>query len=422
MTNPDILVAGAGAAGLMAAYTLSKAGRKVTILEARNRIGGRIHTLDNEFPFKHGELGAEFVHGNLPVTMGLMHEAALEYISMEGEMWQYQDGKLERGSWDVQGWGELMKKLNQLKEDITIADFLQQNFGEAKYDQLRESVIRFISGYDTADPARASTFALRDEWQNENNDNQFRIDGGYGKLIDHMASECRFLGAEFHMNSIVKHIDWSGEEVRVTLTNGSTYRAPKVIMALPLGVLQAKSITFEPPLAGYDKALMQMGFGAIVKILFEFKEAFWEEEGRAHMSFIMSNEEIPTWWTQYPAHTPVLTGWLGGLKAEGKKHMTDEEFVQEGITSLANIFSKTGAELKDNLVAWKVANWTTDPFTLGSYVYDLPDSHKARKLLSKPIGDKLYFAGEFIYEGPSMGTVEAALTSGLDAGERLLTI
>ena len=81
MVKPEILIIGAGAAGLMAAYTLSKAGKKVVLLEARDRIGGRIHTLDNDFPFKHAELGAEFVHGNLPVTMQLMHESGLEYIS-----------------------------------------------------------------------------------------------------------------------------------------------------------------------------------------------------------------------------------------------------------------------------------------------------------------------------------------------------
>ncbi|HEX3385340.1 MAG TPA: FAD-dependent oxidoreductase, partial [Mucilaginibacter sp.] len=168
------------------------------------------------------------------------------------------------------------------------------------------------------------------------------------------------------------------------------------------------------------EAFHQIGFGAIVKILFEFKDAFWEKNERMHMGFVMSDEQIPTWWTQYPTHSSVLTGWLGGLPAERKKHLTDEQFVQEGIRSLANIFSKTEAEVKDNLVAWKVANWTNDQFTLGSYVYDTLKSHEARKILSKPIDDNLYFAGEFIYEGPSMGTVEAALSSGLEVAKKLL--
>jgi len=420
MNNPDILIIGAGAAGLMAASTLSKAGKKVIVLEARDRIGGRIHTLDKEFPFKHGELGAEFVHGNLPVTMQLMHESGLEYISSAGEMWRYQDGNLSRNSWNMPGWAELMKRLGQLNQDTTIADFLDEHFSEAKYDQLRKWVILFISGYDTADPAKASAFALRDEWGNEDDDGQYRIAGGYGKLMDHLANESRLNGAEFHFNSVVKHVEWSGNEVKVTVNNGDARQAKKVILALPLGVLHAGAVTFGPSLGKYDDALMQIGFGAIVKILFEFKDPFWENGERAHMSFLTSHEEIPTWWTQYPTHSNVLTGWLGGLPAERKKHLTDEEFVQEGIKSLAAVFNKKQAEIKYDLVAWKVANWTIDPFTLGSYVYDTLESHAARKVLSRPIDDKLYFAGEFIYEGPAMGTVEAALASGVEVAKKIL--
>lgn len=420
MANPDILIIGAGPAGLMAAYMLSKAGKKVTVLEARDRIGGRIHTLHDESFFKHAELGAEFVHGNLPVTMQLLHEAGIEYISGEGEMWQYRDGKLTKNSWDMPGWDKMMQKLNDLQMDISIGEFLDQNFGEDQYAELRASVIRFISGYDTADPAKASAFALRGEWGSEDDDAQYRIVGGYSALVEYLAAESKLNGVELHLNSVANHIDHNKILAEVTLNNGSVYEAEKVIVALPLGVLQTGVVSVEPRVDEYQKALQQMGFGAIVKLLLEFKEAFWESEDRAHMSFVISGEEIPTWWTQYPTHSTVLTGWLGGLPAEKKKDMTDEDFVRAAIRSLSVIFDKKEAELKDNLVTWKVANWTTDPFTRGSYVYDTVESHKARKVLSLPINNRIYFAGEFIYEGPAMGTVEAALTSGLDAAKKLL--
>src|ERR1700748_2470350 len=96
MRNIEVLIIGAGAAGLMAEYTLTRAGKNVTVLEARNRIGGRIHTLDDASFFKHAELGAEFVHGNLPVTLRLLHEAGLEYYSAWGEMWHYHEGKFSK--------------------------------------------------------------------------------------------------------------------------------------------------------------------------------------------------------------------------------------------------------------------------------------------------------------------------------------
>jgi monoamine oxidase len=420
MANPDILIVGAGAAGLMAAYTLSKAGKKVVILEARDRLGGRIHTLHDELFFKHAELGAEFVHGNLPITMQLLHEAGIEYMSGQGEMWQYRDGKLARNEWDIPGWNDLMKKLNGLKKDVSMGKFLDQNFSGDQHTELRRLVTRFIGGYDSADPYKASAFALRKEWQSEDDDAQYRIAGGYGALIEYLAAESKLNGAEFHLNAVVKQIGHSGNGGKATLNNGSVYQAGKVIVALPLGVLQAGAVSFEPVADKYEKAFQQMGFGAIVKLLLGFKKAFWENEERAQMSFVVSDEEIPTWWTQYPTHSTMLTGWLGGLPAERMKHLTDEEFIHCAIRSLAAIFNKKEEELRDNLVTWKVANWTTDPFTLGSYVYDTVESHKARKVLSQPIDDTIYFAGEFIYEGPAIGTVEAALTSGLEAAKRIL--
>ncbi|HVS94294.1 MAG TPA: NAD(P)/FAD-dependent oxidoreductase [Mucilaginibacter sp.] len=420
MQDEGILIVGAGAAGLMAAYMLSKAGRKVIVLEARDRIGGRIHTVGDGFVFKHAELGAEFVHGNLPVTMQIINDAGLEYISQSFEMWQYQDGRLVKGQWDTPGWDELMVGLYKLKDDIAIGEFLRQNFGEEKYDRLRESVTRFVSGYDTADPDKASALALREEWSTEDDDAQYRIAGGYTRIINYLAEESRRQGTVFYLNSIVTRIERSAGKVKVVLADGLEYEAEQVILALPLGVLQAGKLTFQPAIAKYEEAFAQIGFGAIVKLLLEFSEPFWEEGGREHMTFVMSAEAIPTWWTQYPLHTGLLTGWLGGIPAEKRKGMTDEEFLHAGIKSLAKVFDKEEKELMRMLTGWKIANWTTDPFTLGSYVYDMLGSHNARKVLSKPVDDKLYFAGEFIYEGPSMGTVEAALTSGLEVAKKII--
>ncbi len=187
MENTNILIIGAGAAGLMAAYKLSKKGKKVTILEARNRIGGRIHTLDDSSYLKYAELGAEFVHGNLPVTLQLLEEARIDYHPAHGEMWHYDKGKFDKGFQQADHWGLLMKKLNELEEDITINEFLQQHFAEDQYAVVRESVRKFVSGYDTADPFKASAFALRNEWQSEDDDAQHRIREGYGRMIDYHA-------------------------------------------------------------------------------------------------------------------------------------------------------------------------------------------------------------------------------------------
>jgi monoamine oxidase len=217
----------------------------------------------------------------------------------------------------------------------------------------------------------------------------------------------------------------------ITAANIS-YKAEKVIIALPLGVLQVDAskegaFTFSPSIPKYQQAIQQMGFGAIIKILLEFKDAFWEDEeiiklagnSLKEMSFLLSDEEIPTWWTQFPNHSTVLTGWLGGPPAERKKGLSNEELLNQGLQSLSNIFKRSVEELENDLIAWNVVNWTTDPFTRGSYAYDMVESSKAREILSAPINHTIYFAGEYLYDGPAMGTVEAALTSGLETAMKL---
>jgi len=419
MKNADVIVIGAGAAGLIAAYTLSKAGKKVIVLEARDRIGGRIHTISNESFFKHAELGAEFVHGNLPVTLQLLRKAHIEYISAEGEMWHYGNGKLAKGAWGIDGWDNLMKKLSRLDHDISIASFLEENFGGDKYAGLRDSVSRYVSGYDTADPFMASSFALREEWDNEDEGAQYRITGGYARLIDFLANESKTNGTKILLNAVAAEVHWGNGKTEVLTVDGKKYGASKLIVALPLGVLQSDSVLFKPGIVNHMEALKQIGFGAIVKLLLQFKDRFWETGDTGHLGFVLSGEDIPTWWTQYPTHSPVLTGWLGGPPAERRKDLSEIEFLRLGIRSLANIFKRKPAELENELVSWKIVNWTTDPFTCGSYAYDMVNSRTARKVLEQPVENVVYFAGEYLYEGPAMGTVEAALSSGLDVVKKL---
>lgn len=433
MNNTDILIIGAGAAGLMAARTLLKAGKKVIVLEARNRCGGRIHTIHNQAFLKNTELGAEFIHGNLPVTLNLLKEAGISYQSVNAEMWRYSNGHLSNEGFFITDWGLLIKGLNKLETDVNMGEFLQKEFSGNRYKELRESVRKFISGYDTADVRKASAFALRREWQSEDEDAQRRINGGYGAIVKYLEDECKNNSARIYLNSVVKEVHWSNDGIKAITSEGMCYEARQILIALPLGVLQAHSdekgsIVFYPDIPEQKKAIDAMGFGAVIKILLEFDSIFWEDQcttelaGKSlrNMGYLFSDEEIPTWWTQSPQHSPVLTGWLGGPEAASKKNLPDEVILQQALQSLGKIFKRNPDELKNSLLAFTIVNWTAEPFTCGSYSFDTVASEKSRKLLNEPVNNTLFFSGDYLYDGPAMGTVEAALTSGKKTAESIL--
>jgi monoamine oxidase len=421
----SVIVIGAGAAGLMAARTLAKAGTKVTVLEARDRTGGRIHTLSDASFFNKTELGAEFIHGDLPVTLSLLAQAGIASQTITLQMWRYRDGKFKKEEEQAEGWDEVMEKLGDLKKDMPIAEFMKQHFGDEKHTEVTKSVLRFVAGYDSADPAKASAFALRNEWQHEEDGAQHRITDGYGALVNFLTGECKIHGGTIKLNTVVRDIRWQAGKVSVITNDGVEYQAGKVIIALPLGILQVMenepgAICFHPPLPGYVKALGQIGFGAIIKILLQFDTPFWEDERYGSIegnAFLFTEEKIPTWWTQGPGN-PLLTGWLGGGAAQELKDKTEEEIWHISLQSLARVFKLDVAQLKTKLLAWRVLNWTAEPFTRGSYAYDMVGSGAARNLLHEPVANTLFFAGEYLYSGPAMGTVEAALDSGLKAAER----
>jgi monoamine oxidase len=433
MKATDVIIIGAGAAGLMAAYTLVKAGKKVTMLEARNRIGGRIHTTNNKRFTNPTELGAEFIHGDLPVTLRVIKEASLELLPVDFEMWHYSNGSFEQSDEFVEHWEQFLDCVNKLEHDMPLYDFLQQNFSGEEYIKMLTQIENYVSGYDTADIHDASVFALRNEWNHEDEDAQHRVKGGYSVMIDYLAKVCTDSQSEILLNSPVSEIVREQNRIKVFTSTGKQYEADKIIIALPLGVLQAHNentgaIQFTPPLPEHSEAFKNIGFGAVIKIVLEFDVAFWESEAITQlageslstMGFLFTEEVIPTFWTQAPLHSTLFTGWLGGLPALEMKDFTDDHIMTLVLESLSNVFKISRGALRDKLVAFNVANWTADPFTLGSYAYDMVGSAKAKNFLIQPIENTIYFAGEYLYDGPAIGTVEAALTSGENVAKMLL--
>ncbi|CCE08416.1 conserved hypothetical protein [Bradyrhizobium sp. STM 3843] len=424
MTRPQsdtIIVIGAGAAGLMAARELARAGRRVTIVEAQHRCGGRIHTLAEASFGYSAAAGAEFVHGEASVTHGLLREAGLALRPVEGWRWTVHDGQfLLQESWDVDQ-AALQDALRQLTDDLPIAEFLRRHFAGAQYDRLRHSVQRMVESYDAAEPERASTFALREEWMGGGQSRQAgRIVSGYGALIDFLVAECRKHGVALHLGCPVGGIEADDRGVRVRCENGDHHAGDAVIVTVPIPLLT--SIAMPAPERDRISAAADIGFGNVIKILLRFERRWWLEPRKdlADLMFLLSEARIPVWWTQYPTDRPVLTGWFAGPKTAAMADLDADDLVDIGLASLAGIFDREPEQLSQMLTAAYAINWARDPFARGAYSYATPGTRAAQSRLSEADGRPIHFSGEALYRGAEMGTVEAALASGLETARSIL--
>lgn len=404
--DEQTIVIGAGPAGLMAARTLSRQGRSVLLLEARDRIGGRCHTRQGI------ELGAEFVHGDLPVSRALLEEAGIRMQSAAGEWMQLRAGEEEQ-AFVASQWPELMRKMKALERDMSLEDFLEAHFPGNEYAGLKGQAIAYAEGFDTADTSRASAKALYEEWSAMDEDEpQYRIEGGYGALMNFLSEQVKMNGGRILQEHCVSSIEVSGEEVRI-IAAGNLFQAKQAIMALPLGVLQKKgnALLKGGGAESYRSALQMLGFGDVIKILLQFEAPFWEAR-YPELGFLFSRAEVPTWWTQLPEHSGLLTGWMAGRAAKTHAMLSDAQLLDAALSSLAQIFSESTAEIRRKLRHAQVQNWSRDPLTRGSYAYATVGYEAAQDFLKMPLGGRVFFAGEYMYRGPAMGTVEAALWSG----------
>ena len=477
----DIIIVGAGISGLAAALDLTRAGMTVEILEARDRIGGRIFTQQDPILNHPIELGAEFVHGLAPEIWLPLQQHDLKVNEVEGDLWCSIDQTLQKCDFFSKA-DKILSAMDDKHPDESFLDFLPRRFPGDDHAEAKDWATRYVTGFNAANVEDVSVHWLAHNQEAEQQiegDRAFRIVGGYQQMLHLFAAELglgsnclgtaalgepalsdragrgsrmgpvepsstpsrdKELGSVgLHLNTTVREIQWREGSVKIeaqTPRGNEPFEAPRALITLPLGVLQSRTdFRFDPELPSEKlRALDHLVMGKVLRVTLCFRQAPWNV-GRtflsdkklgttadlSNLSFLFSHDDyFPTWWTQMPEHLPMITGWSPAHCAERMAGMSNGRIIDKAIESLANLLGLEKARLNSQLNAAYLHNWDTDPFSRAAYSYVKVGGEGCQATLAAPIANTLFFAGEHTDTTGHNGTVHGATASGQRAAKEIL--
>jgi monoamine oxidase len=428
----DVVILGAGIAGLTAARSLAERGMHVVLLEAKDRVGGRVFTRKAEGGGTV-ELGAEFVHGRAPELWALIDECGAKTVEREGTMLREEwGGGLTEDDPQDEAMFEPLEALEDFAgEDVAFADWLAAS--DVPEDE-RAALTGYVEGFNAADAKRIGVKALGVQQKAEDaieGDRAWHVLGGYGQLAEYLAARVKELGGEVRVGWEAVAVRWREDDVEVE-TNHGVLHAKRCIVALPLGVLQCVNdegclrMAPEPAAIAHARRL-EMGHAA--RFTMVFRSRWWERTGVADkeklavMSFLFTfQRSVRVWWTAHPEPEalPALTGWVGGPRAKELEGKSAGELGREACAELAAVFGIAENLLRWELLATYAHDWSGDVHARGAYSYVPAGALDAPAAMTHPEADTLFFAGEHTDVTGHWGTVHAAIRSGLRAAEQVL--
>jgi monoamine oxidase len=412
-------------AGLTAARTLAEAGRKVLVVEAQDRIGGRIwtrHVGDEAI-----ELGAEFIHGRPPELWALIDEAGLETYERGGTQICFEDGELSKCGSVMEEVFEPLEKLKEFKgPDMSFAEFLDREQTPA---EERGPMTGFVEGFNAADHREISAASLGAQQKAEDasgSDHNYRLRGGYDQLPRYLSERITEFGGRVLTGTPVREIRWEQGHAEI-VSDLWNFNAPHVVVTLPLAVLRSGSVKIAPQPHQILEAAERLRMGQARRFTLLFAEKFWEnlpqQPALNEMSFLFAFTEMPpVWWTPHPEPSYTITGWAGGPRSAALTGLDAKTLGSKACTTLARIFGLRKERIHKLLKGCYTHDWQHDRFSLGAYSYVATGGLDASRRMTEPVEDTLFFAGEHTDVTGHWGTVHAAMRSGLRAAEQILSI
>ena len=406
-TDPDVVIIGAGSAGLSAARRLIALGKSVVIVEGADRIGGRAYTESDTFgvPYDHGCFNV--MGPNHFAYLDMAEEWGFELLNMKGagetvfvngrkatpdqlEMYDWAWSKMQNGLADAGSAGL----------DVSAASAMPDDFAGMKFAGLSQTWVGPLDfSVDFED------LSVQDWWQSADVASSNMIKQGYGTLVARMGQNL-----PVKLNTPATRVDWSGDGVAVE-TPAGTIRAKACIVTVSTGVLNAGSIKFTPELPDWkQQAIGNLPMGLLAKVTLQFDGDRLGLSQNKWLSYVVPSD-MPAeacYFLTWPFGFDILVGWIGGqfgweLSAAGTDAAVD--------FALEEVVKMVGSDARKHFVKGHLTGWAKNPWVYGAYAAAIPGHYGARAELAKPLADRLFFAGEAV-AGPYIMLCSGAYMSG----------